>query len=106
MALDGLLGYVPVAAFAALIAPGLSLGTPEMLPRLFRVAIAAVVVLRIGHLWAGLGAGMASYWTASALAAGLVPTTSARRSMAFGGGSRRSVPSKDRLDSAYGALWR
>jgi branched-subunit amino acid transport protein len=72
VALDGLLGYVPVAAFAALIALGLSLGTPEMLPRLFRAAIAAAVVLRIGHLWAGLGAGMASYWTASALAAGLV----------------------------------
>jgi len=32
-----------VAAFAALIASGLSLGTPEMLPRLFRVAIAAAV---------------------------------------------------------------
>ena len=61
-----------MAALAALIAPGLSLGTPEMLPRLFRAAIAAAVVLRIGHLWAGLEAGMASYRTASALAAGLV----------------------------------
>ena len=34
---------MPVAAFAALIASGLSLGTPEMLPRLFRAAIAAAV---------------------------------------------------------------
>jgi hypothetical protein len=33
-------------------------------------------------------------------------TTSAWRSMAFGGGSRDSVTSKNRLDSAYGALWR
>ena len=32
-----------MAAFAALIASGLSLGTPEMLPRLFRAAIAAAV---------------------------------------------------------------
>jgi hypothetical protein len=63
---------VPVAVFAALIAPGLSLGALEMLPRLFRAAIAAAVVLHIGHLWADLGARMASYWTASAFGAGLV----------------------------------
>jgi branched-subunit amino acid transport protein len=71
-ALDGLMGYVPVAAFAALIAPDLGLGTPEMLPRLFGATVAAAVVLRVGHLWAGLGAGMAAYWAFSALAAGLV----------------------------------
>lgn len=69
--LDGSLGYVPVAAFAALVAPDLGLGTPEMLPRLFGAAVAAALVLRVGHLWAGLGAGMAAYWAASALAAGL-----------------------------------
>jgi uncharacterized membrane protein len=71
-AFDGLLGYVPVAAFAALIAPDLGLGTPEMLPRLFGAAVAAAVVLRFGHLWAGLGAGMAAYWAAASLAAGLL----------------------------------
>lgn len=65
---DRLLGYVPVAAFAALIAPGLGFGTPEMLPRLVGAAVAAVVVLRVGHLWAGLAAGMATYWAASTLA--------------------------------------
>lgn len=65
---DRLLGYAPVAAFAPLIAPGLRLGTPEMLPRLLGATIAAVVVLRVGHLWAGLAAGMAIYWTISAVA--------------------------------------
>ena len=69
--MDRLLGYVPVAAFAALVAPNLGLGTPEMLPRLFGAAVAAAVVLRFGQLWAGLGAGMASYWAVSTLAASL-----------------------------------
>ena len=72
LALDRLLGYVPVAAFAALVTPNLGLGTPEMLQRLLGAAVAAVVVLRrVGHLWAGLGAEMATYWAVSALAAGL-----------------------------------
>lgn len=66
-AFDGLLGYVPIAAFAALIVPGLGLGTPEMLPRVLGAAVAAAVVLRIERLWFGLGAGMATYWTVSAL---------------------------------------
>ncbi len=66
--LDALLGYVPIAAFAALVAPGLELGGPEALPRLAGAAVAAAVVLRAGALWAGLGAGMAIYWAASALA--------------------------------------
>jgi hypothetical protein len=34
------------------------------------------------------------------------PTTTVWRSLAFGGGLRMSVISKNRLDSAYGALWR
>jgi uncharacterized membrane protein len=66
-ALDAVLAHVPVAAFAALIAPDLDLGGPEMLPRLAGAAVAAAVVLRAGALWAGLGAGMAAYWAASAL---------------------------------------
>lgn len=76
--LDGLLGYVPVAAFAALVAPNLGLGTPEMLPRLFGAAVAAALVLRVGHLWAGLGAGMAAYWAASAIVAGLTGRVTGR----------------------------
>jgi uncharacterized membrane protein len=71
LVLDRLLGYVPVAAFATLVTPNLGLGTPEMVHRLFRAAVAAVVVLRVGHLWAGLGAGMAIYWAVSALAASI-----------------------------------
>jgi branched-subunit amino acid transport protein len=68
-ALDGLLRYVPVAAFAALIAPNLGRGTLEMLSCRLRAAVAGIVVLRVRHLWAGIGAGMAACWAVAALAA-------------------------------------
>jgi uncharacterized membrane protein len=56
------LAYVPIAVFAALIAPDAGLGTPQMVPRLVGLAAAALVVLRWNQLWAGLGAGMIAYW--------------------------------------------
>lgn len=65
---DRFLAYVPVAVFAALLVPDLGVGTGDMLPRLAGAALAAVVVLRFGHLWAGLAAGMATYWTVGTLA--------------------------------------
>ncbi len=65
---DAVLGHVPVAAFAALVAPDLDLGGPEMLERVAGAVVAAAVVLRGGALWAGLGAGMATYWAVAALA--------------------------------------
>jgi len=56
------LAYVPVAAFAALAAPGIGGTDHELIPRLAAVTIASVVVLRIGRLWACLTIGMGVYW--------------------------------------------
>ena len=64
---DRFLAYVPVAVFAALLVPDLGVGTGDMLPRLSGAVLAAVVVLRFGHLWAGLVAGMTTYWVAGVL---------------------------------------
>jgi branched-subunit amino acid transport protein len=56
------LSYVPIAAFAALAAPGLG-GTVEGLgPRLAAAVAAALVVLWVRRLWACLIVGMAVYW--------------------------------------------
>ena len=60
------LSYVPVAAFAALAAPGVAVGG-EIGPRLLAVVAAAVAVLRLGRLWVGLAAGMGAYWLARLL---------------------------------------
>lgn len=57
-----LLTYVPVAVFAALIAPDLGLGTIEAPARLLGVAVAALAVWRTRQLWAGLAAGMLIFW--------------------------------------------
>ena len=56
------LGYVPIAAFAAIIAPDLAVGGDETAPRLAGAVIAAVAVYRFGKLWACIAAGMAAYW--------------------------------------------
>jgi branched-subunit amino acid transport protein len=63
-ALNRFLGYVPVAVFAALIAPGLSTGNGDAAPRLIGAAAASLAVLRLHHLWSGLAAGMTAYWLA------------------------------------------
>lgn len=60
-AVERFLAFVPVAAFAALVAPGLG-ANGEMVPRLLAAAATTIVVLRVGTLWAGLGIGMAVYW--------------------------------------------
>ena len=65
--LDRFLSYIPIAVFAALIAPNLGIGTGQMAPRLIGVVMAALVVLRVRWLWAGLVAGMAAYWLARAV---------------------------------------
>ena len=54
------LGYVPVAVFAALAAPGLVNGGEAPI-RLLGAIAAAAAVLRFGQLWAGLVAGMTVY---------------------------------------------
>jgi branched-subunit amino acid transport protein len=61
------LDYVPVAVFAALITPDLGVGSGQLLPRVLGVIAAALIVLRVRQLWAGLAAGMAVYWIARAL---------------------------------------
>jgi branched-subunit amino acid transport protein len=65
--LERFLRYVPVAAFAALIASGMEFGTAEMWPRLIAGAIGAVVALRWRTLWLTLLVGMVGYWLASVL---------------------------------------
>jgi uncharacterized membrane protein len=56
---------VPVAAFAALLAPGLA-GSGGIGPRLLGATVAVLVALRLGLLWAGIVAGMAGFWLARA----------------------------------------
>ena len=56
------LTYVPVAVFAALIAPDLGLGGGQMVARLLGVAAASVAVWKTRQLWAGLAAGMVVFW--------------------------------------------
>jgi branched-subunit amino acid transport protein len=69
-AFQRLLGHVPVAVLAALVALGLSEGgaDAEWLPRLAGAAVAALLVLRRGPLWLTLGAGMGAYWLVLATA--------------------------------------
>ena len=61
-AFDRFLAYVPIAAFAALAIPGVAEGSGTLPARLAGAALSAIVVLRIGHLWAGLLAGMVGFW--------------------------------------------
>lgn len=56
------LSYVPIAAFAALLAPDLATGGSETAPRLLGAGIATLVVYRFGTLWACIAAGMTVYW--------------------------------------------
>ena len=56
------LGYVPIAAFAALVAPGLGGTDDDLVPRLAAAAVAAFVVLRVRRLWACISVGMVVFW--------------------------------------------
>lgn len=58
--------YVPVAAFAALAAPGVGPGA-DWLPRLVGAAVAAALMLRFGQLWLCLVAGMLGFWAVTLL---------------------------------------
>jgi branched-subunit amino acid transport protein len=58
------LTYVPVAVFAALIAPDLGLGTGQWAARLLGVAGASVAAWKTRQLWAGLAVGMVVFWLA------------------------------------------
>lgn len=56
------LRFVPIAAFSALIAPGLGGRDDDLIPRLAAAAIATLVVLKIGRLWVCLMVGMTVFW--------------------------------------------
>ena len=56
------LSYVPIAAFAALVAPGVADGPGGLSARLITTGAAIVVVLRLGRLWACMAVGMAVFW--------------------------------------------
>jgi branched-subunit amino acid transport protein len=61
-AFDRFLAYVPIAAFAALALPGVAEGAGAFPARLAGAALAALAVIRFGHLWTGLLAGMVGFW--------------------------------------------
>lgn len=66
--LDRMLTFVPIAAFAALIVPGLSGDDGDLdIVRIGAAALAAVAVLLTRQLWAALLAGMAAYWLLGSL---------------------------------------
>jgi branched-subunit amino acid transport protein len=69
-AAERFLSYVPIAAFAALITPGIAPGNADLLPRFIAIGLAALVVLRWRVLWAGLASGMAVFWLTSFLLTG------------------------------------
>lgn len=65
---DRMLTYVPIAAFAALIVPGLSGEDSGVDPvRIAAAALAAVAALLTRQIWAALLAGMAVYWLLGSL---------------------------------------
>ena len=61
------LGYVPIAAFAALVALGLSGGSGSLTARLAGVGVAAVAALRLRRLWLSIAAGLVGYWLVEGL---------------------------------------
>lgn len=61
-ALEVFLRFVPIAAFAALAAPGLSGTDSELLPRLLGAGLASVAVLKFGRLWLCIAVGMTTFW--------------------------------------------
>lgn len=56
------LRFVPIAVFAALVAPALPGERGEWAARLAAAGLAALATWRTGRLWAGLLAGMAAFW--------------------------------------------
>lgn len=66
--IDRSLTYVPIAAFTALIVPGLNNTDGNLdLIRIAAAGLAAVAVLLTRQLWAALLSGMAVYWLMGSL---------------------------------------
>ena len=55
---------VPIAAFAALAAPGILAGGDETGPRLIAALVAAAFVWKFRTLWICIVTGFAAYWLA------------------------------------------
>jgi len=55
---------VPIAAFAALAAPGILAGGDENGPRIVAALVAAVFVWKFRTLWICIVTGFAAYWAA------------------------------------------
>ena len=58
------LNDVPIAAFAALAAPGIVTGGDETGPRLVAALVAAVFVWKFRKLWVCIATGFVAYWLA------------------------------------------
>ncbi|MBB6098683.1 branched-subunit amino acid transport protein [Deinobacterium chartae] len=56
------LRFVPIAVFAALVAPELPGTSGEAPQRLLAAAMAAVAIWRFGQLWLGLAVGLLAFW--------------------------------------------
>jgi len=56
------LHFVPIAAFAALVTPGLTESGGEAPARVLAAVVASLVVVRIGRLWLCLVVGMLVFW--------------------------------------------
>ena len=61
------LAYVPIAAFAALVAPGIVEGSASLAARLAAVTVATVAILRYRRLWLSIAGGLAGYWLVALL---------------------------------------
>ncbi len=61
-AADRFLDAVPLAAFAALVVPGIADGPGTLLARLLAAAACAALMTRVSQLWMGLGVGMLVFW--------------------------------------------
>jgi branched-subunit amino acid transport protein len=57
---ERVLAYVPIAAFAALIVPGIAV-PGEIAPRVFAAICSGAIALRWGKLWVALLAGVVTY---------------------------------------------
>lgn len=65
--IERFLAFVPIAAFAALIATGLDAGAADGDARLLAIVPAAVIAVRWKRLWLTLTGGMVCYWIAGYL---------------------------------------
>lgn len=64
------LDYIPIAAFTALIVPGLDIGGPEQGSRILAGAMALLLAVTTRQLWLVVLGGLSVYWLVSGLVFG------------------------------------